>query len=285
MIYIFTAGILWGTIGLFVSELNTAGASLQLICFIRMSFAFLIMSAATLFKNGPNSLRIDMRTLIICMLLGLVSHGMFNVFYTSSIKFNGMGIASVLLYTAPVFTALASRMIFQEKLPPQKVFALMLNIAGCILTVTGGEISSGSLKLTGILAGIASGFCYGMAAILGRIAGNKTDALTLSAYSYLAAGIFLLVFMRPDIIPAMHNKRIMSLGFLYGLIPTAGAYMTYYIGLGKVSNISSVPIFASIEPVIAVIIGTQFYGEKLAFMNYAGIAVVLISIIIMVKSE
>ena len=285
MIYIFTAGILWGTIGLFVNELNSAGASGALICIMRMMFAFLIMSSAALLKNGTKSLHIDTRTLITCLMLGLISHGMFNIFYTSSIKSNGMGIASVLLYTAPVFTALASLIIFHERLSTRKVLALTLKIAGCILTVTGGNISSGSLGLTGILAGAASGLCYGMAAIFGRIAGNKTNALTISAYSYLAAGIFLLVFMRPDLLTAIHNVKIISLSFLYGLIPPAGAYMVYYIGLGKVSNISSVPIFASIEPVIAVIIGTQVYGEKIGLMNYTGIAVVLISIIIMVKSE
>ena len=285
MIYIFTAGILWGTIGLFVNELSAAGASEALICMMRMIYAFLIMSAGAFFRNGRKAFIIDTKTLIICLLLGLVSHGLFNIFYTSSIRLNGMGTASVLLYTAPVFTALASRIIFHEKLTARKILALALNILGCILTVTGGSISSERLNLMGILAGVGSGFCYGMAAVFGRSAGDRIDALTLSAYSYLAAGIFLYAFMRPDFALAVNNVKIMYLGFLYGLIPTAGAYMVYYIGLGKVQNLSSVPIIASIEPIIAVIIGTQIYGEKTGLINYTGIAVVLISIIIMVKSE
>ena len=43
MLLIFTAGVLWGTIGIFVKELNLLGADSALTCFLRMSFAFLIM--------------------------------------------------------------------------------------------------------------------------------------------------------------------------------------------------------------------------------------------------
>ena len=285
MLYIFTAGLLWGTIGVFVKELNTSGAQTALISFMRMFFALVIMTAVALLKNGTRVFHVDKRTLFTCCMLGAVSSGMFNVCYTSSIRINGMGIASVLMYTAPVFTAAASLIIFHENLTARKISALALNILGCILTVTGGSLSLESLNLAGLLYGLGSGFCYGMAAVFGRIAGTRTDSLTISVYVYFSALIFLLIFTRPDFEPALHNFRVIYLGILYGLIPTAGAYVVYYIGLTKINNLSSVPIFASIEPIIAVILGTQIYAEKIGFMNYAGIAVVLISIIIMVKSE
>ena len=285
MIYIFTAGVLWGTIGLFVKELAASGAQAPLICIMRMLFAFIVMMIPAMLKNGRKVFQLDMYSLLPCLLLGVVSHGLFNICYTASIRINGMGIASVLLYTAPVFTALASRIIFHENLTARKLLALVLNVLGCILTVTGGRIDAAVMNLMGILAGLGSGFCYGMAAVFGRSAEGKVDPLTLSAYSYLIAVIFLLVFMRPDFSPALNSIRVVYLGFLYGLIPTAGAYLVYYIGLGRVHDLSRVPIFASIEPIIAVILGTYIYGERIGLMNYAGVAVVLISIIIMVKSE
>ncbi|MBQ7219350.1 MAG: EamA family transporter [Synergistaceae bacterium] len=285
MIYIFTAGVLWGLIGVFVNELNAAGASAPLISAMRMSFACLAVSLFALIRHGRKIILTDMKALLFCALLGIVSNGLFNIFYTSSIRINGMGTACVLMYTAPVFTALASCVIFRESFTSRKLAALVLNILGCILTVTGGSFSLSGINITGILAGIGSGFCYGMAAVFGRLAGNRTSPVIMSVYSYIFAAAFLCIFLRPDIAPAMNNMKILCWGFLYGLIPTAGAYLVYYIGLGRVRNLSSVPIFASVEPVIAVIIGTQIYGEKIGLMNYAGIAVVLISIIIMVKSE
>ena len=285
MIYIFLAGILWGTVGLFVRELNALGASASLISLMRMAFAFLAISIFALIKHGKRIILTDVKALFFCALLGLVSNGLFNILYTTSININGMGIASVLLYTAPVFTALASCIIFHEKLTSQKILALGLNVIGCVFTVTGGNFSLATITIMGVLAGIGSGFCYGMAAIFGRLAGNRTDALITSVYSYIFASIFLYIFLRPDITPAMSNMKILMWGFLYGLIPTGLAYLVYYMELSKIHDTSKVPVIASIEPIIAVIIGTQIYGEKIGLMNYAGIAVVLISIIIMVKTE
>ena len=282
MLLIFGAGILWGTIGLFVNELNALGASGSLISFMRMFFALIVMTAAAFFKHGKGIILRDKKALLFCALIGIISNGLFNIFYTTSIRLNGMGTASVLLYTAPVFTAIASRLIFHERFSGLKIFALGLNIAGCILTVTGGDFSGSSVNVWGVLAGLGSGFGYGMAAIFAKLAGKRTDELLLSVYGFLFAAVFLFVFMRPEF---SGGAKVAGVGFLYGLIPTAFAYLVYYIGLSKIRDTSKVPVIASIEPVTAIIIGTVLYGEKIGAANFIGVAVVLISIIIMMKSE
>ena len=282
MLLIFGAGILWGTIGLFVNELNALGASGSLISFMRMFFALVVMTAAALAKHGRGIILRDKKALLFCALLGIISNGLFNIFYTTSIRLNGMGTASVLLYTAPVFTAIASRLLFHEKFTPLKVFALGLNIAGCILTVTGGDFSGSSVNILGVLAGLGSGFGYGMAAVFAKMAGKRTDALLVSVYGYLFAAVFLFMFARPEF---AGGAKVAGLGFLYGLIPTAFAYLVYYIGLNKIRDTSRVPVIASIEPVTAIIIGAVVYGERIGTVNFIGVAVVLLSIIIMIKSE
>ena len=282
MLLIFGAGILWGTIGLFVNELNALGASGSLISFMRMFFALVVMTAAALAKHGRGIILRDKKALLFCALIGIISNGLFNIFYTTSIRLNGMGTASVLLYTAPVFTAIASRLLFHEKFTPLKVFALGLNIAGCILTVTGGDFSGSSVNILGVLAGLGSGFGYGMAAVFAKMAGKRTDALLVSVYGYLFAAVFLFMFARPEF---AGGAKVAGLGFLYGLIPTAFAYLVYYIGLNKIRDTSRVPVIASIEPVTAIIIGAVVYGERIGTVNFIGVAVVLLSIIIMIKSE
>ena len=251
---------------------------------MRISFAFVIISLFAFIRHGWRAFAIDRKTLFLCILLGLVSQGVFNICYTASIRMNGMGIACVLMYTAPVFTAIASRIIFGEHFTRRKIFALLLNIFGCILTVTGGDISAERISLMGILAGLYSGFGYGMAAVIGRKAGEHTDALTMSVYSYLAAAVFLYVFLRPDLSP-MTNMKVPVLGFLYALIPTALAYVVYYSEVSRIQDTSKVPVVASIEPVVAVFLGTQVYGEAMGMMNYLGVAVVLASIVIIINSR
>ena len=285
MLYIFLAGVLWGGIGIFVNGLTASGASQGIICTIRMFSAFVIMLAIALAKHGKRVILTDKKALFFCALLGIISNGLFNIFYTASIKINGMGIACVLMYTAPVFTAIASGIIFHEKFSGLKIFALVLNIAGCILTVTGGDLSLSALNLTGLLMGLGSGFGYGMAAVFGRLAGDRTDAIITSMYSYFFASIFLCAVLRPDFVPVMGNAKILGWGFMYGLIPTALAYMFYYTGIKRIPDTSRVPVIASIEPVTAVLIGLVLYGENIGAGNFAGVIVVLVSIALTVKAE
>lgn len=285
MIQLLLAGILWGTIGVFVKGLSSLGADGTLTAFLRMFFAFAVILSVSIVRHGRKIILHDKAALFYCVLLGLVSNGLFNVFYTSSIRINGMGIASVLLYTAPVFTAIASAIIFREKFSALKISALAVNIIGCILTVTGGNLSLNSINMAGILAGLGSGFCYGMAAVIGRLAGERTDSLTVSMYSYLSALMFLVIFMRPDISLALNEPKILGLGLLYGLIPTALAYLVYYNALKVIHDTSKVPVIASVEPVTAVLIGTLIYNEQIGTANLVGVAVVMISIIIMAKAK
>ena len=285
MLYIFLAGILWGGIGLFVKELSALGASPDVICTMRMISAFVIMFAFAFIKHGKRVILTDKKALFFCALLGIISNGLFNIFYTASIKINGMGIACVLMYTAPVFTAAASRLIFREKFSGLKIFALTLNIAGCIMTVTGGNLSLSALNFTGLLMGLGSGFGYGMAAVFGRLAGSRTDSVITSMYSYFFASIFLCVFLRPDFVPVIDSAKILGWGFLYGLIPTALAYLIYYDAVSKIHDTSRVPVIASIEPVTAVLLGLLLYGENLGLGNFAGMIVVLVSIALTVKAE
>ena len=285
MLKVFTAGLLWGTIGLFVKPLSGAGLSPVQISLLRLFWCSVILLIFSLKKYGLSIMKLPLKGLIYCVLLGVISYGVFNISYTQSININGMGTACVLMYTAPVFTALASRLIYGERITKLKLFALVLNIAGCALTVTGGHIDSDRISFAGIIYGVCSGLCYGLAAVFGRLAGEYADSLKVSVNSYIYGLIFMLVIAVKDI-NAMHiNGYIMQVSILYGLIPTAFAYMLYYSGVNEMKSLSLVPVIASIEPVAAVMLGRYIYGEALGAVNILGAVIVLLSIIIMMRSE
>lgn len=281
-IQVLAGGAIWGFIGMFVLELNKLGASSAMTCFLRMAFAFLIMAALTAAKHGVSAFKTDRRTIIVCILLGLVCHGIYNVFYNIAVVKTGITLGAVMLNIAPVFTAAASRILFRERITPKKAAALALNIAGCVLAVTGGNLSLEGLSIIGILFGIGAGFCYSMTAIIGRIAGNSTNAYVMSTYSYLAAAMFIALFMHPWSGGAFDIK-ILIWGFLYALIPTALAYILYYNGVQKITETSKVPVFASSETVVAALLGIFMYHEAIGIVNIIGIALVLVSVAIMNK--
>lgn len=280
-IQVFTAGAIWGTIGLFITQLNRCGSDSMMTSLLRVLFAFLIMSVITTVKSGPRSFIVDGKTLLSCALLGIICHGIYNVFYSIAVVKAGVTISAVLLNIAPVFTALTSLVMFSERLTPIKLFAIAVNVLGCILAVTGGDISLAGLSVTGILFGIGAGFCYSLTAIIGRIAGGKADAFVISTYSYLFAALFLALFIKPMGTEISVNREMLIWGFLFALIPTSIAYIIYYKGVQKITESSKVPVYASVETIVAAVLGVLILHESIGIINIGGIALVIASIALM----
>lgn len=277
---IFLTGCLWGSIGLFIRLMSDAGASAAMISFLRVAFAFVILAVVTAARSGISAFRVSGRTLLFSAALGLVCHGVYNVFYSWAVTLAGVTVSAVLLRIAPVFTAIISVLCFHEKITRHKCFALAINVVGCVLAATGGQFDGALLSLTGILCGVAAGLCYALSAIFGRLAGENSDPFVVSTYSYLFAAVFLGIFLKPWIQPIYVTPTILGLGFLYALIPTAIAYLLYYRGLQQIRESSKVPVLASMETVMAAVIGVLVLGEELSLVHYLGIAVVMVSIVI-----
>ncbi len=278
---VFIGGAMWGCIGVFVTKMSEYGANSVTVSFLRMLFAFGILALFTVVKYGVSAFRTDIKTLAACALLGLVCHGIYNIFYSLAIVKTGVTISAVLLNVAPVFTALTSRLLFSEKITKLKSAALIINVAGCILAVTGGRISLAGMSLAGILFGAAAGFCYSLTAIFGKICGNRTNPFVMSTYSYLFAALFLLIFAGSSGTAVTVTPPIALWGFLYALIPTAIGYLIYYDGVGRIRESSRVPVYASVETVVAAVLGVAVNHESIGFVNIIGIAVVIISIAMM----
>ena len=66
------------------------------------------------------------------------------------------------------------------------------------------------------------------------------------------------------------NKSIFW-GFFYALITTAIGYIFYYEGLKHITESSKVPVIASVEVIVASLIGVVWYREHLGFISFLGI--------------
>ena len=271
---------LWGSIGVFVLFMNQFGSTSILTCFLRMAFAFVILLVMTVYQFGWSSFIIDKKSLLACLLLGLICQGIYNIFYNEAILDLGMTLSAVLLNLAPLCGMIASRILFHETFTMQKLLAMVVCIAGCILTVTGGHIDIQALPLTGILFGIGSGLTYGMTSVFGRMAGFRCNAWVMSTYSYLFAALFLIFFTYP-LPQETYHLDILGMGFLYALIPTALGYLFYYQGVQKITENSKVPVIASIETVISALFGVFLFHEILGPIHILGIVLVMGSIVMM----
>lgn len=276
-----TAGALWGTIGPFIRIMEQLGSDSVTTSLLRMLFAFFILFLFTFWRFGISVFIISGRSMFTCALLGLICHGIYNIFYSNAVNLTGIGISAILLNIAPVFTAAASYILFHENITAMKSVALVINVAGCSLAATGGELDASAFSLWGITNGLLAGLCYGLTAIFGRIGGDNNNVFVMSTYSYLFAAIFLALRTRAWETISLFSRELLTAGFLYALIPTAIAYLFYYKGLLYIRESSKVPVLASVEMIVACVIAVAAFDETMNAASLSGIVLMLVSIALM----
>ena len=279
---IMLSGILWGTIGLFVKVLDAKGSTSEYTTFMRMTFAFLLLLVITLVKDGAGAFRIGRRTMLSCMLLGFVSMSLNNLCYTNAVSRLGMSLAAAILYRAPIFTSIQSKLLFHEKIGKNKLIALAFNVLGCVLAATGGRLSLEGVSVMGLLFGIGAAFAYSTQNIFGRLATDEASPFVVATYNFFFAAVFTLVVARPfSTMKDPFDPQILIWGLLFGLIPTTIAYLLYFAGIQGLKETSKVPVFCSLELVVATILGGLLFNEDLPLVSLAGTAMILVSIMLM----
>ncbi|MCR5688492.1 MAG: DMT family transporter [Lachnospiraceae bacterium] len=283
MLLIILAGIFWGSMGIFVRKLTEYGfGSIQIVS-IRVTAAALFFCLILLIRDRTG-FRIRPRDTVLFFGLGFGSILFFTVCYFTAISMMTLSAAAILLYTSPVWIMLMSVMFFHEKLDKRKLLALALAFGGCVL-VSG--ISGEGMSLMGLLVGLGSGIGYGLYSILGTVALRRYSPYTVTAYTFLfaAAGSWLICRPADMISKFAAAPRIWPLimfCILTALVTAVIPFLAYTLGLGTVEA-SRAGILATVEPMVATIIGMIVFSEPLTVASGAGIVLILSAVIILNK--
>ncbi len=279
ILLIISGAVLWGTIGIFIRNLSAAGLSPMEIVVIRAIAASVLLFGWLLIWHR-DLLRVRFRDLWFFMATGILSVAFFNWCYFTAIKEVSVSIAAVLLYTAPAFVIIISRIVFGERITADKISAVLLSIAGCSL-IAGFIPGSGlSLSVRGLLFGLGSGFGYALYPVFAKPAGKRYSPATVTAYTFLFTSISLLPFCTSNLAASLiASPRIMLYSAGLGLFPTVLAYLLYTKGLAHVEA-GKAAIFATIEPVVAIFTGIFYFSERMSSAQMAGSLLIILSIFI-----
>ncbi|MEW8955402.1 DMT family transporter [Clostridium sp.] len=277
------AGILWGTIGIFVDSLIQNGLSPEQVAFTRLFLGFIILSLYSFFTT-PENLKINKPTLIYSIIIGFICQATFNFCYFNSINKIGISLSAVLLYTSPLFVALFSNIVYKEKIDKTKKISLGICFIGAFIAVTGGTFNFSSLNLIGVILGIGSSITYALMPIISKKALNHCNSLTLIIYGFLFGAIFMTPLAKPwNMFHYLGDTSTLILMMGLGLIPAALAYIFYLSGIATGMDLSKVGIISSVELVISAILGWTIAGENFSIIKFLGVCFMIISAI-MVKS-
>ena len=279
--FVLLAGTLWGCIGIFVRRYNEIGLSSMQTVAVRMVIAAVLFSLFVLIYKRSLFI-IHLKDIWIFIGSGVISVGLFTYCYFSSIELSSLSVAAVLLYTAPAFVMLFSLTFFKEKMTIPKAISLVLAVLGCAMTtgVIGGMLN---VTLAGFLFGLGSGVCYALYSIFSRFALNRGyEPFTITLYTFLFSAVFCLCVtdIRPVVKVVFADWGSAGYALSFALVSCVLPYVFYTLGLKYIRS-STASIIATVEPVVATIIGAVVFSEPLNVpFGYLGVALVFLSVVL-----
>ena len=279
-LFILLAGCSWGSIGIFIRTFNKLELGSMEIVALRAVFTAVFM-ALFLLVYDRKLLHIRLKDIWCFAGTGIVSMAFFNICYFRLITVSSLSVAAVMLYTAPVFVMALSAVLFREKITKMKIAAVILTVVGCAF-VTGIVGSPVHLTVSAILLGLGAGLGYALYSIFGRYAIMKGyHNFTIVLYTFIFTSIAVIPLSDMGKLAGVVTQSLRMAGFsaLCGIVTTVFPYIVYNFGLTAVEN-GKAAIIASVEPVVATLIGVFIFREAMTAGNLAGILMVLTAIVL-----
>lgn len=230
---------------------------------------------------------LDPRDLGGLALLGFMAVIFSQTTYFYALSKTSVAVAVTLNYTSPFFVMAFSFLLYKEPITRGKMMALLGAIAGVTLTsgFIGGGVVRSDMSVPGIVAGLLSGFGYGLQTIAYKKVGRKYGPIPLNFWTMAFGGIHLaaILTLATGRLPEVFLKMAASppstwlLFLLTGLGPGTVAFILFADGINKVDATKG-SIMAMAEPVAACLLGYLVLNEKLAVTQIIGVFLVLTSI-------
>ena len=276
---VLAAAVLWGGIGIFVSNLERLGVSSLNIVFLRCFFTVIILGVVIAVKS-PRDFKIPLRDLPLLISNGILSVVMFTYCYYKTIVLSTFSVAAVLMYTAPIFVMIMSVLFFHEKITVKKIIALAVAFVGCAF-VSGIVGTAVRISAEALGFGLLTGFGYSLYTIFGSrliLRGCKTLQIMFYTFLFSFVGSGVLLCVTGETNPLTYPHEAWLWAFLMAIFNTVLPYLFYTYGL-KLTDTTTAPIIATVEPVAATLVGL-FYGQWPTVFGVLGIILVLSSVII-----
>ncbi len=280
-LFVLLAAMLWGTAGIFVRSIEKTKIEEMQIVLARALFTSLVLGAAILIKD-KSLFKIKLKDFWLFACGGIFSIVLFNFSYYKTMALTSLSAAAVLLYTAPFFVVIISRFLFKERFTVNKLSALAIAFIGCSM-VSGLFDSAHRISPEALAFGILTGLGYALYTVFGELIIKRGyHTLTLTFYVFLTASIGTLPFVqiKSTLSAYISSPKAVIIMLLMAVFNTVLPYIFYTAGLRGVEP-SVAPIIATVEPVMATLVGTFIFKESITLWGIIGIVLVLLSVVLL----
>ena len=249
----------------------------------RTTFSLLVLVPVLVISGGWQRVKLPVRDLIYCFVLGTLGVAVSNYCYYLAIQRTNVAIAIIVQYTAPVWVLIYVVLRRQQKLTAQKVIAVAMALTGIALIIDIFGLHSGTalhLDPYGVLAALLAAFSFAFYNVAGHGILVRHDRWRVLAWTLTAASAFWLVVNPPWKIANAHYVPAQWLFlFVFSMISVLGAFSMYFLGLQYLEPSRAI-VASCLEPVFSIVLAALLLGEVLRPIQTLGIVFVLAAIVI-----
>ncbi|HEY0207703.1 DMT family transporter [Acerihabitans sp.] len=275
------AGVCWGSSGLVMRQMGAYGLDNAEIGALRLLVAALIVCAMALCQSAR--MRINLRQLPWLLVMGAGCLFLYSLCYVLAVREISLSLTAVLIYTSPAIVMVISVAVFHDPITRGKAAALGLTFAGCCL-VTGVISGTGRYSWGGIGFGLLAALLYAIYTLLAKIQTRGCAALTVTAWSLLfgAASAMLAVNIPHGLGVLRAAPAALLWVMLAGVVNTALPYLLYTVAVSR-GDAGNAAMMASVEPVVATLLGALVFHEIPGVWAMLGIVLVIAGLGVMTR--
>lgn len=282
---ILIAAALLGIVSVFLSGLLALGFTRYQVIFLRSALSCTLLGAFMLAKN-KEQFRFKLRDIWCFIGTGVLNQLLFCICYYTAIGLIGVAVASVLMFTSPIFAIVLSVILFHERIGKREILALVLAMSGCVLVSgIGGEQR---LPLAGLLFGLGSGLAYALGGIFNKLAlqhGYSFKTITFYTLLFCMGGVMPVAIAQPfptvDL-PDLPSTAglLLCMSLLCSIIPTS----LLVVGQKMVSP-GRASMLTSTELAVAALVGIFVFHETLTSAALLGMLLITAAVILLAKDK
>lgn len=276
------AAVCYGTNPLGALNLYAEGMNTPSVLFYRFSLAWVVIAVVMAVKalGGKENLRVTRREFLTLSALGVLFIFSSLTLYLS-FHYMPAGVASTILFTYPVMTAVIMTLFFRERLSAATVLSILLSLAGVLLLYWGD--TGGTLSATGVVLVLVSALTYALYIIVVDKSPLPMSSFKINFYVLFYCGLGMALYALlsgQELMLPPTPKAWLWVSWL-ALVPAIMA-LVMMVYAAKYLGSTPTAILGALEPTTAVVIGVVLFHEPFTLRLLVGIVLILAAVTIIV---
>lgn len=268
---------LMGFLGVFAYGEGQSTSSLLAWRFGIASLVFLAFSLHQgMLKNQ------SLKDLVLCFLLGIIGYTTHSLLFFNTIKHIDIGLATILLYTYPIFILVLSIFFNKQAVGKRQIVLVFFAFIGLLMAI---NLSGLELNSIGVLLGLSTAIAYSIYLKVAERLTKDLNPLVVSTFVCLGTFLsFLSIALYRDefVFPSSPMSWILILTL--SLFSTVGAILLLLSAIKRIGALKAA-VISNLEPVTAIFLGAIFLSEKLSIIQIVGVVTLLYALSLLLKES